>query len=78
MTFVSNRSANMSSGLLLVSPLNAQELISKIYNKMPQDPLPSPTSESSSSGPRYRPYASPNHHVTKGRYITSNDPRGYM
>ncbi len=27
---------------------------------------------------RFRPYASPNHHVTKGRYITSNDPRGYM
>ncbi|RDB25701.1 hypothetical protein Hypma_006185 [Hypsizygus marmoreus] len=30
------------------------------------------------SGPRFRPYASPNHHVTKGRYITSNDPRGYI
>ena len=29
-------------------------------------------------GPRFRPYASPNHQVTKGRYITSNDPRGYM
>ncbi|KAG6917851.1 hypothetical protein DXG01_000756 [Tephrocybe rancida] len=29
-------------------------------------------------GPRFRPYASPNHHVTKGRYITSNDPRGYI
>ncbi|KAK0472015.1 hypothetical protein IW261DRAFT_822303 [Armillaria novae-zelandiae] len=27
---------------------------------------------------RFRPYASPNHHVTKGRYITSNDPRGYI
>ncbi|KAF8885872.1 hypothetical protein CPB84DRAFT_1733850 [Gymnopilus junonius] len=32
----------------------------------------------SGSGPRFRPYASPNHHVTKGRYITSNDPRGYI
>ncbi|KAF5379681.1 hypothetical protein D9615_005806 [Tricholomella constricta] len=32
----------------------------------------------SSAGPRFRPYASPNHHVTKGRYITSNDPRGYI
>ncbi|KAG6901963.1 hypothetical protein C0995_006192 [Termitomyces sp. Mi166 len=31
-----------------------------------------------SVGPRFRPYASPNHHVTKGRYITSNDPRGYI
>ncbi|KAF8631978.1 hypothetical protein AX15_002090 [Amanita polypyramis BW_CC] len=29
-------------------------------------------------GPRFRPYASPNHQVTKGRYITSNDPRGYI
>ncbi|KAK2467240.1 hypothetical protein APHAL10511_000789 [Amanita phalloides] len=29
-------------------------------------------------GPRFRPYASPGHHVTKGRYITSNDPRGYI
>jgi hypothetical protein len=32
----------------------------------------------SGSGPRFRPYACPNHHVTKGRYITSNDSRGYM
>ncbi|KAF8963088.1 hypothetical protein BDZ97DRAFT_2075995 [Flammula alnicola] len=32
----------------------------------------------SGSGPRFRPYASPNHHVTKGRYITSNDARGYI
>ncbi|KAF9456447.1 hypothetical protein BDZ94DRAFT_1326981 [Collybia nuda] len=42
---------------------------------MLQDTLqaaPAPT------GPRFRPYASPNHHVTKGRYITSNDPRGYI
>lgn len=30
------------------------------------------------AGARFRPYASPNHHVTKGRYITSNDPRGYI
>jgi len=29
-------------------------------------------------GPRFRPYASSVHHVTKGRYITSNDPRGYI
>ncbi|KAF5345660.1 hypothetical protein D9757_014206 [Collybiopsis confluens] len=29
-------------------------------------------------GPKFRPYASSNHHVTKGRYITSNDPRGYI
>ncbi|THH23092.1 hypothetical protein EUX98_g8086 [Antrodiella citrinella] len=60
MTLVSNRSASMSSGLLL-------------------DPMPSPPSETASTnGSRYRPYASPDHHVTKGRYITSNDPRGYI
>ncbi|KAJ7576463.1 transcription regulator HTH, apses-type DNA-binding domain-containing protein [Mycena floridula] len=35
-------------------------------------------SSSATQGPRFRPYASPNHHVTKGRYITSNDPRGYI
>lgn len=29
-------------------------------------------------GPRFRPYASPNHQVSKGRYITSNDSRGYI
>ncbi|KAK7017337.1 transcriptional repressor XBP1 [Favolaschia claudopus] len=33
---------------------------------------------SSSQTPRFRPYASSVHHVTKGRYITSNDPRGYI
>ncbi|KAJ7651416.1 transcription regulator HTH, apses-type DNA-binding domain-containing protein, partial [Roridomyces roridus] len=27
---------------------------------------------------RFRPYASTVHHVTKGRYITSNDARGYI
>ncbi|KAF8547930.1 hypothetical protein OG21DRAFT_1471867 [Imleria badia] len=30
------------------------------------------------TGTRFRPYASPHHQVTKGRYITSNDPRGYI
>ncbi|KAF8835670.1 hypothetical protein BDN67DRAFT_975046 [Paxillus ammoniavirescens] len=42
-----------------------------------QDPVTSSPS-TSSNGPRFRPYASPNHQVTKGRYITSNDPRGYI
>ncbi|KAJ8508945.1 hypothetical protein ONZ45_g8836 [Pleurotus djamor] len=28
--------------------------------------------------PRFRPYASPNHQVTEGRYITNNDPRGHI
>ncbi|GBE90056.1 hypothetical protein SCP_1800780 [Sparassis crispa] len=59
MALGANRSANMSSGLLL-------------------DHMPSPSSEPVTVGPRFRPYASPNHHVTKGRYITSNDPRGYI
>ncbi|KAJ7191147.1 DNA-binding domain of Mlu1-box binding protein MBP1, partial [Mycena pura] len=27
---------------------------------------------------RFRPFVSAAHHVTKGRYITSNDPRGYI
>jgi hypothetical protein len=27
---------------------------------------------------RFIPYHSPHHNPTKGRYITSNDPRGYM
>ncbi|KAF5359496.1 hypothetical protein D9756_002902 [Leucocoprinus leucothites] len=32
----------------------------------------------SASTPRFRPYASAKHQVMKGRYITSNDPRGYI
>ena len=36
------------------------------------------SSSTSGSPSRIRPYASPNHNVTKGRYITSNDPRGYI
>jgi len=42
-------------------------------NMQPQD-----TTVHNLAGPRFRPFASPNHHVTKGRYITSNDPRGYI
>ncbi|KAI0363854.1 hypothetical protein BV20DRAFT_975148 [Pilatotrama ljubarskyi] len=42
------------------------------------DPLPSPNTEPTSNGTRFRPYASPDHHVTKARYITGNDPRGYI
>lgn len=40
-----------------------------------QSTIPSPAS---GQVPRFRPFTSPSHHVTKGRYITSNDPRGYM
>ncbi|KAI0703842.1 transcription regulator HTH, apses-type DNA-binding domain-containing protein [Cytidiella melzeri] len=44
-----------------------------------KDPIPSSSeSESSNGGPRFRPYSTPNQHVVKGRYITSNDPRGYI
>ncbi|KAF8261361.1 transcription regulator HTH, apses-type DNA-binding domain-containing protein [Lactarius quietus] len=42
-----------------------------------QDSLPVAGAPPTSS-PRFRPYASPNHHVIKSRYITSNDPRGYI
>ncbi|KAI9451364.1 hypothetical protein BJY52DRAFT_1298106 [Lactarius psammicola] len=42
-----------------------------------QDSLPV-TGAPPTSSPRFRPYASPNHHVIKSRYITSNDPRGYI
>ncbi|CUA70487.1 hypothetical protein RSOLAG22IIIB_08900 [Rhizoctonia solani] len=35
--------------------------------------------ESSSFQPqRYQPYSTHQHRITKGRYITSNDPRGYV
>ncbi|KAJ7765943.1 hypothetical protein DFH07DRAFT_1014563 [Mycena maculata] len=36
------------------------------------------TVQTSGQSPRFRPFASSVHHVTKGRYITSNDPRGYI
>ncbi|KAF5342209.1 hypothetical protein D9611_001187 [Ephemerocybe angulata] len=51
--------------------------ITSMASGMLQDTLHAP-STSSSAGPRFRPYASPEHHVTKGRYITSNDARGYI
>lgn len=40
--------------------------------------LPQPLYEHEASRRLFRPYTSPDHNVTKGRYITSNDPRGYM
>lgn len=39
---------------------------------------PEPLYEHDVSRRLFRPYASPSHNVTKGRYITSNDPRGYI
>lgn len=42
------------------------------------DPMPPPETEQPNAGQRFRPYLTPNHQVTKGRYITSNDPRGYI
>ncbi|KAI6025336.1 hypothetical protein BKA83DRAFT_4260198 [Pisolithus microcarpus] len=41
------------------------------------DPMTS-AHPSSSTGHRFLPYASSKHQVTKGRYITSNDRRGYI
>ncbi|TDL25555.1 DNA-binding domain of Mlu1-box binding protein MBP1 [Rickenella mellea] len=43
-----------------------------------QDSMPSPPTETATGAARFRPYASTSHQVTKGRYITSNDPRGYI
>ena len=40
-------------------------------------PLLKETGSNPSAG-RFRPYASTKHRVTRGRYITSNDRRGYM
>ncbi|KAF7773131.1 hypothetical protein Agabi119p4_5298 [Agaricus bisporus var. burnettii] len=42
---------------------------------MLQEPL---QTQASGSAPRFRPFASSKHQVVKGRYITSNDPRGYI
>ncbi|KAM5544843.1 hypothetical protein V8D89_001741 [Ganoderma adspersum] len=42
------------------------------------DPLPSPSADHPTNGKPYTPFPSPDHHVTKARYITSNDPRGYI
>ncbi|KDN50445.1 hypothetical protein RSAG8_00943, partial [Rhizoctonia solani AG-8 WAC10335] len=54
----------------------------------PAIPVPPPTRsgpptnmapESSTFQPqRYQPYSTHQHRITKGRYITSNDPRGYV
>lgn len=64
----------MSSTLLHVSSLAAprQSLPHPLQDPMAASHPPAP------AGPRFRPYASQKHQVTKGRYITSNDPRGYM
>ncbi|CAK5269957.1 unnamed protein product [Mycena citricolor] len=43
--------------------------------RIQDSPLPS---TSSSQSPRFRPFACPSHPIAKGRYITSNDPRGYI
>ncbi|OJT15078.1 Transcriptional repressor XBP1 [Trametes pubescens] len=82
MALGASRSANMSSGLLLVRGLlscaAANAAVPTDTLMSAQDPLPSPTTEPPANGTRFRPYASPDHHVTKARYITSNDPRGYI
>ncbi|KAH9902401.1 DNA-binding domain of Mlu1-box binding protein MBP1 [Cubamyces lactineus] len=74
----------MSSGLLLVRTPPSCSLSAPLRPRpcsrwLAADPLPSPTTEPATpNGTRFRPYASPDHHVTKARYITSNDPRGYI
>ena len=44
-----------------------------LFQSPPQSPY-----EHEISRRLFRPYTSQNHNVAKGRYITSNDPRGYM
>ena len=85
MALGNSRLASMSSGLLLVRILRlcgavSRERLANVVLAMPyaQDPLPSPSADHSTSGKPYTPFPSPDHHVTKARYITSNDPRGYM
>ena len=43
----------------------------------PQDSMPDPTPDTLSSS-RFRPYACAAHTVSRTRYITSCDPRGYL
>lgn len=67
----------MTSGMMQVCPLMCPTpcmAFNRPYITLSKDSI----QVSPSLGPRFRPYASPNHQVTKGRYITSNDPRGYM
>ncbi|KAK1219459.1 hypothetical protein PQX77_017831 [Marasmius sp. AFHP31] len=65
----------MASGSLQV---RAHVRFSTALNSTDVQDAASPPSTSNAGTPKFRPYASPNHHVTKGRYITSNDPRGYI
>ncbi|CAE7184667.1 unnamed protein product [Rhizoctonia solani] len=52
----------------------------------PAIPAPPPSRSGSNMAPesstfqpqRYQPYSTHQHRITKGRYITSNDPRGYV
>ena len=78
MTFVSSHPTDISSSMLMVGSYYPFPPIQMTLKLGMQDSIPSPDVETPSSGPRFRPYASPNHQVTKGRYITSNDARGYM
>jgi hypothetical protein len=70
-------SANYLSSTCLLSSstfvfLPSSPLILIFSFKDPMQSLPP------APGSRFRPFASPDHQVSKGRYITSNDPRGYM
>lgn len=68
---------DMTSGVLHVRRVSAACLLRSPHLPLLKDPMAS-THQTPSAGPRFRPYASQKHQVTKGRYITSNDPRGYM
>lgn len=49
-----------------------------VAHSLPQDSMPPPSPGQPAYAARFRPYASSKHTVTRGRYITSNDPRGYV
>lgn len=59
-------------------PPSRSPSVSPDLTPLKESELPSPQPEQSSAVSRYRPFPSTAHRVTKGRYITSNDPRGYM
>jgi hypothetical protein len=55
--------------------VNATDSASASARAREEQPI---TSVGQTATNRFIPYHSPHHNPTKGRYITSNDPRGYM
>ncbi|KAJ7082709.1 transcription regulator HTH, apses-type DNA-binding domain-containing protein [Mycena belliarum] len=59
-------------------PTRVQHPHHPAYSEQDTFPALQSSTPTTQQGPRFRPFASTVHHVTKGRYITSNDPRGYI